>query len=198
MTASALLILAVLQTGDVSQHGAEQTDLARTACMEIAHLARQFPGLTVTESQGTVHDSRDGSDHYGCRVVGASAAVEYRDAEMPHDFLRMRLISDGWREDISRAADGAGSTAFAVIRGAAVCLFSAAWNFGDPSERGSVTNEYKYEAGCFEVTKPANKHMQPWIERFYAHSNARTTTPQGHPRQTTEVRNPANRFSRVT
>lgn len=151
MTLVAFALMAGLQTGTAKAQGTEHPGLAKTACLEIALLAQEFSGLTVAQSEGTIHDGKTGSVYPGCRIIGTGDRVAYHDAGWPHDRLRMRMTSDGWREDITRAADGAGSTAFAIHKGAAMCLFSAAWTINDPSEQEPGTQEYKFEVGCFEV-----------------------------------------------
>jgi hypothetical protein len=153
MNALTLVTIAVLQSGNIQANVADTPDLAMDACKDIGLLVGRFSGLIVTESEGTVHDGKTGSDHYGCRLVGAGTNVEYREDKWPHNVRRMRMTSDMWQEDISRAADGAGSTAFAVRKGDALCLFSAAWNITDSSERESATGEYRFEVCCFEVNE---------------------------------------------
>ena len=155
MPLSALLATAFLNTliyiADNDQtHGTESTDLAKTACKEIAALANEFSELKTSKFDGAVHDGKTGLDYVGCRMVGAGAGIDYRDDKWPHDILRMRMMSDNWQEDISRAADGAGSTAFALRKGAVLCVFSASWIITEPFEPDAAeARSYKFAAGCF-------------------------------------------------
>jgi hypothetical protein len=143
-----------LHTDNLETHSTEQPDLSKAACTEIAALASKFSGLTISQSVGSVHDDRTDSDHIGCRIVGFSDGIHYRGYKWPHDILRMRMTSEEWREDISRAADGAGSTAFALRKGTSLCLFSAIWDANDSSEPDAVaTNSYRVEVGCFELSE---------------------------------------------
>jgi hypothetical protein len=165
----ALSGVALLQTGNVETHGTDPAELPKVACKAIADLASKLPGLTVKDSDGTVHDHKTDSSHNGCRIVGASDGAQYRKDEWPHDILRIRMISESWREDIGRAADGAGSTAFAIRKGTAMCLFSASWDTGEPSESGiSATGEYKIEVGCFsgeeDSSRPRGSHSEAGSE----------------------------------
>ena len=120
---------------------------AQTSCTEIATTVKQFAELTVTVREGTIRDDKTDSTHKGCRIVASGHRVEYRDDNWPHDILRMQLISENWREDISRAADGAGSTAFAVRKEVALCLFSAMWS--------SAASSYELVIRCFDTDSAA-------------------------------------------
>lgn len=145
--AMACLIAAGVQTQVI-----DQPDLFRTACIQIAAAASKISGVTIRESAGTVYDDKTGLDYNGCRIVGDGDGVEYRDDKWPHDILRARMMADGWQEDISRAADGAGSTAFAIRKSTALCLFAAAWSISDLSEPGNLAaGRYKFEVGCFAL-----------------------------------------------
>ena len=154
LVAMTFMNAAVLQTDNIQTTGIELPGLVKSTCTEIASLARTLPGLTIKESTGAVHDDKTGVDHSGCRIVGAGESVEYRDDEWPHEILRTRMTNDEWREDISRAADGAGSTAFAVRKGTVLCLFSAAWITSALSEpETSASSSYEFEVGCFEINE---------------------------------------------
>lgn len=129
----------------------QEADHAGVVCKEIARQVRQLSGLEVKVSNGVVRDHKAGTTHEGCRVVGTAQGLEYRDNAWPHERLRKRLTSDKWREDLNRAADGAGSTAFGLRKGALLCLFSVVWNTHDPAESETLTaTSYKLEVGCFE------------------------------------------------
>ncbi|MDH3510844.1 MAG: hypothetical protein OER85_08285 [Gammaproteobacteria bacterium] len=146
------LIAAGVQTRHVQTHALDQPDLFKTACMQIAVAARKISGLTVRESAGTVYDDKTGTGYKGCRIVADGDGVEYRDDKWPHDILRARMMADEWREDISRAADGAGSTAFAIRKSTALCLFAAAWSISDRSEPETLAaSRYTFEVGCFAI-----------------------------------------------
>lgn len=177
---TALLYAAVLSPNSVQTPGVEQPDSAQTACTEIVTLARQLPGLAVRLSEGIVRDDKTGSNHNGCRVIGAGESVEYRDNGWPHDILRMQMKFHNWREDISRAADGAGSTAFALRKGVVLCLFSSIWNTDDLRELETlVTASYKFEIRCFEDDlKPANNSMNLMIQPVMARACARSAPDQ--------------------
>lgn len=124
----------------------ESPNLADTACNQLASAAREISGLTWTESMGTVHDGRTGSDHHGCRIHVEGDRANDPDDPWPHDILRVRMTSADWREDDARAADGAGSTSFAIRKGVAMCLFAAGWNAGDLL--------YRLDIGCYEIEEP--------------------------------------------
>ena len=143
-----------LQFGDGHTGHDQQPGPPPTACAEIVSLAMNLTGVNVRRSDGTVRDDNSGVNLDGCRLVGRKEAVVYREDGWPHDIFRIRLISEGWREDLTRAADGAGSTAFALRRGVTLCLFAAAWDSASPSGQGLfVTGRYRLEAGCFDESR---------------------------------------------
>lgn len=151
---AALLIVfldaTVIETDEFSLAGAERPDLARQACTEIARRTGEFSGLTVKQFEGPVRGHKTGQDYPGCRVASDGGEIDYHDDKWPHDILLMHMLEDHWQEDISRAADGSGSTAFALRKDSALCVFSATWIIREPFDpAAAVATRYQFEVNCF-------------------------------------------------
>jgi len=165
-TAAVIIGLASLamagENAGVQTPVAQEPDRAKTACTEIAKLAERFSGLTVEASGGVVRDHMMDSNHDGCRVAAAGQDVGFRNNQWPHEALRSRMISGKWREEISRAGDGAGSTAFALRKGIVLCLWSAVWSTTELSEPEMPTAaSYRFEVGCFEIDEAGSQPDPP-------------------------------------
>jgi hypothetical protein len=130
---------------------AEMVDSAELACGQIGELMPMFPTLEATRSRGAVHDARSAVDHHGCRIDLYARNVALISGHWPHEIVRQRLLADYWQEDISRAADGPGSTAFAATKDSVACLFSASWTLGDQTDPEPVASEYRLGVGCFRI-----------------------------------------------
>lgn len=107
------------------------------------------------------HDARSAGDEdqSGCRIDLSAREMPLIDGHWPHERLRNRLLTEGWRENLSRAADGAGSTAFALSRDSVACLFSASWTLADWTDPAPVATEYRFGAGCY---RPAADGPSGW------------------------------------
>jgi hypothetical protein len=156
----AVLTIIFLDTAVIAADNAPAIDtdnvnLAENACTKVAVWSGRFPQLTVETLAGPIRDDKTGRDYIGCRVVSVGDGIEYRDDKWPHDILRMNMLAHDWQEDISRAADGAGSTAFAVSKDAALCVFSAIWITEEPFEPvTSKAGNYRVEVICFAADNP--------------------------------------------
>lgn len=155
MPLSALVAIAFLnapglEADSIPASGNEHGNLVDAACNDIARVAEELPGLSISQIDGTVHDDKTDLDFIGCRIAGGGSGIAYRDDKWPHDFLRNRMLADDWREDISRAADGSGSTAFAIRKGAVLCVFSAIWIISEPFDPDAAeATRYKLDVGCY-------------------------------------------------
>lgn len=124
---------------------------AERACGHIGELIAMFPALEARRSRGAVHDATSGVDHHGCRIELYGRNVALIRGHWPHEIVRERLLATHWREDISRAADGPGSTAFATTKDSVACLFSAAWALSDRTESEPAASEYRFGFGCLRI-----------------------------------------------
>ena len=84
----------------------------------------------------------------GCRVLSAARVASVAGRARPDEIVRVKLPERGWKEDPLNAADGSGTTAFALRKGSVLCRFQA----GAPASivDGEVVpaERYKFEAEC--------------------------------------------------
>jgi len=115
------------------------------ACESIAALLKGVKGARVVEADGIVDDGGRASRTLGC-LVRVSAEVAGGDLPpFPHDIVKKEFESGSWREDLSRAGDGPGSTTYTLHSDTVTCIFSAMWS--DVQE--SAITAYELEVSCF-------------------------------------------------
>ena len=102
-----------------------ETATVLPACESVAGLIRQVPGLKPQVTDGIVGDVQQRCKHdTGCTVRLATPFTSVEKSAMQDLKIRVRLAADGWKEDISYAADGPNTTAFAFRKGGILCCFS--------------------------------------------------------------------------
>lgn len=136
----------------------EHNERVMRACDSITEILKKIEGLYVTGANGVVEDGKTGKPAIGCKVYVTSKTIQNKRGEFPHDILRKQLESNMWREDITRAGDGPGSTTYSLYYKEVMCIISAVWeNATIEDANGNPDYPYKLEVECIE--KPANKSL---------------------------------------
>lgn len=134
-------------------------ELARGSCRTIAGILSIYPVLEVRTSEGPVRGLLDGKKRYGCRVH-ASGPTSGLTGEVPPDQpIRFLLGEDGWEEDPLYAADGPGTTSFALRRNGILCLFSGGAHSWIENGKIETSESFAFEAGC--VAEPERGEAAP-------------------------------------
>jgi hypothetical protein len=131
----------------------------RASCGAIAASLVGYPALEVRKSEGEIRDLRDGSERPGCRVQVFGPTSGIAGEVWPDDAIRRIMSEDGWEEDLRYAADGPGTTSFALRKNGILCLFSGgvhSW-----VEEGTIhsAETYEFEAGC--ASEPQGEDTAP-------------------------------------
>lgn len=118
------------------------------SCNTIAAILTVYPTFVVETSEGPVQGVRGGPERVGCRVRAAGPAWGLV-GEVPPDLALRDLMGQlGWKEDLRHAADGPGTTSFALRKERVLCIVGG----GAPSviDDGKVVRPETYEldAGC--------------------------------------------------
>jgi hypothetical protein len=145
--------------GDSSGKKDEIPEEVRASCGAIATFLVVYPALEVRTSEGQVRDLQDGSERPGCRVLAVGPTSDIVGEVKPSEALRSLLPQAGWEEDLRYAADGPGTTSFALRKNGVLCLFSGgahSW-----VEDGTIhsAETYEFEAGC--VPEPPGEESVP-------------------------------------
>jgi hypothetical protein len=120
----------------------------RASCDAVAAILVVYSALEVRTSEGEVQELQDGSERPGCRVLAVGPTSEIAGEVNPSEALRSFLPQDGWEEDLRYAADGPGTTSFALRKRGILCLFSGgAHSWVEDGEIVSA-ERYQFEAGC--------------------------------------------------
>jgi len=124
-------------------------DQVHAACDVIGTIVREVTGWEPEQFGGTVLDEPNRRWMLGCRVVASGPTASIDEANDPGEALRSRMGAAGWTEDLAYAADSPGTSAFALRRERALCLFQ----LGAPSYLADdgeivVAERYEVEGGC--------------------------------------------------
>jgi len=153
-----VLAPAILLLIQVSGTGLCQ-EKVRASCDAVAAILVVYPALEVRTSTGKIRDLRDGSDRPGCRVQAFGPTLGFPGEVRPDASIRRIMSQDGWEEDLCYAADGPGTTSFALRKRGILCLFHG----GAPSgvEDGKIVSaeRYQFEAGC--SSEPQGEETAP-------------------------------------
>jgi hypothetical protein len=120
----------------------------RASCSTIAAILAVYPTFVVGTSEGPVRGMRDGPEQAGCRVRAAGPAWGLVGEVPPDRALRDLMGQLGWKEDLRHAADGPGTTSFALRKERVLCLFSVGAPSGIEDGRIFRAGTYELEAGC--------------------------------------------------
>ena len=120
----------------------------RTSCNIIAAILTVYPTFVVGTSEGPVRGVRGGPESAGCRVRAAGPAWGLVGEVPPDRALRDLMGQLGWKEDLRLAADGPGTTSFALRKERVLCLVGG----GAPSgiDDGTIVcaGTFELDAGC--------------------------------------------------
>ena len=120
-----------------------------TLCDTIAQTVTSMPSVTTTRTDTIIHDHLTERAASGCRVHVTGSMAAFRQTDTPDQRLRSLLPTRSWKEDLSYAADGPDGTAFALRRGAVLCLFRGRWDGGDDADSSYVPGDrYELVVGC--------------------------------------------------
>lgn len=138
----------------------EYTGRLEYACDSIAEILRTVERLQVIQAEGFVEDDKTARKSIGCMAFAASDIILNESGEFPHDILRKGLEAGRWREDLSRAGDGPGSTTFSLYRHETMCTISAMWGASVRDDTRNAPNTiYELEAECMNM--PADRSRKP-------------------------------------
>jgi len=139
--------------GPPTGEGRPLPEAVRAPCGTIAAILSVYPTFEVGKSSGPVRVARDGPGSAGCRVRAAGPAWGLSGEVPPERALRDLMGQLGWEEDPHRAADGPGTTSFALRKGRVLCLVRG----GAPSgvdEGGKISRAATYELGAACAAEP--------------------------------------------
>ena len=145
--------------GDLNVKKHPIPEKVRASCDAVAAILVVYPALEVRTSEGEVRDLQDGSERPGCRVLAVGPTSEIAGEVNPSEALRSLLPQAGWEEDLRYAADGPGTTSFALRKNGILCLFSGgahSW-----VEDGTILSAktYEFQAGC--ASEPEKEGTAP-------------------------------------
>lgn len=124
----------------------------RNACERIAATLREI-GLQPELTEGQVGHALSERAQVGCRVVADAPTSTIVGRVDPDTTIRSRLSQDGWKEELTYAADGPGTAAFAFRKEGTLCVFS----LGASSylEDGEFVTADRYELDARCVSEPS-------------------------------------------
>lgn len=130
--------------------GAERPhpESSREACRTIAAILAVYPVLEVKTTEGPVRDPLDGSERAGCLVFASGPASGLAGEVPPEEPIRFLMGESGWEEDPRYAADGPGTTSFALRKGSGLCLFGGGAPSGIEGDTFLGAERFVFEAGC--------------------------------------------------
>ena len=107
-----------------------------------------YPTFVVGTSEGPVQGVRGGPESAGCRVRAAGPAWGLV-GEVPPDLALRDLMGQlGWKEDLRHAADGQGTTSFALRKERVLCLVGGGAPSGIDDGKAARAGTYELDAGC--------------------------------------------------
>ncbi|HLO26944.1 MAG TPA: hypothetical protein VK187_12600 [Geobacteraceae bacterium] len=120
----------------------------RASCNTIAAILTVYPTFVVETSEGLVQGVRDGPERVGCRVRAAGPAWGLV-GEVPPDLALRDLMGQlGWKEDLRHAADGPGTTSFALRKERVLCIVGGGAPSGIDDGKVVRAETYELDAGC--------------------------------------------------
>jgi len=123
-------------------------ETARGSCRTIAGILSVYPVLEVRTSEGPVRGLPDGKERHGCRVHASGPTSGLADEVPPDQPIRFLLGEDGWEEDLRYAADGPGTTSFALRKNGILCLFNGGAHSWIENGKVETSETFEFEAGC--------------------------------------------------
>jgi hypothetical protein len=120
-----------------------------SACQRIITLASESPGVSVRVSVGNFKDEVADVDRSGCTITIGGSWNALGDGPSALDTISNEMTDRGWRDDPRYAEDTPGTTRFALVRGASICIFQGVWDAGNPSDSTYVPNDqYTFIIRC--------------------------------------------------
>lgn len=123
-------------------------ETARDSCRTIAAILAVYPTLEVRLSEGAVRDPQDGAERFGCRVHASGPTSGMTGEVQPEESIRFLLGESGWEEDPRYAADGPGTTSFALRKRGVLCFFSGGAHSWIEDGKTWTSESHDFEAGC--------------------------------------------------
>jgi len=99
-------------------------------------------------SEGPVQGVRGGLERVGCRVRAAGPAWGLVGEVPPDRALRDLMGQLGWKEDLRYAADGKGTTSFALRKERVLCLVGGGAPSGIDDGKAVRAGIYELDAVC--------------------------------------------------
>lgn len=129
-------------------------EMAKGSCRTIAGILSIYPVLEVRASEEPIRGGLDGKVRYGCRVHASGPARGLAGEVPPDQPIRFLLGEDGWEEDLRHAADGPGTTSFALRKEGILCLFSGGAHSWIEDGKVESSETFEFEAGCAAEAEP--------------------------------------------
>jgi len=159
------IAVAVLLAAGASLPTGAAAQVTVEACDNVTRLVAEAPSLVISGTDTLVHDDRFGRTAPGCLVRMAGQVPAFRGTTRPDEFLRQKLTSQGWLEDLRYGADGPDGTAFAYVRGDVLCMVRAAWDGGDDTDPSYVPEDrYELVIGCIPAWRQRSEPIQGYTE----------------------------------
>ncbi len=123
-------------------------------CDSVAQAVTSMPSVTIARTDTVIRDPLTERATSGCRVHLTGSMSAFQQTGTPDEHLRSLLPTRSWTEDLSYAADGPDGTAFALRRGAVLCLFRGRWDGGDDADPTYVPSDrYELVVGCMPTAR---------------------------------------------
>jgi hypothetical protein len=120
----------------------------RASCNTISAILTVYPTFVVETSEGPVQVARGGPERAGCRVRAVGPAWGLVGEVPPDRALRDLMGQLGWKEDLRYAADGPGTTSFALRKERVLCVVGGGAPSGIDDGKALRAGTYELDAGC--------------------------------------------------
>jgi len=111
-----------------AQQGATLRPIPAAECQQLAAQTQQATGIRTTASEDDFTDLADGADGRSCHISGS--ATDQAIATPGELIAKVGTIFAGWRNDLSRDADGPNGGEKGYVNGSRIATVEANWEPG--------------------------------------------------------------------